>query len=70
MKFHLKLASDTETMQDWLKVQLEIFDFHSISKFVDRFTKYTPKLRDFSPQANYTTERPPLLGEVSANFCE
>jgi hypothetical protein len=27
-------------------------------------------LRDFSPQANYTTERPPLVGEVSANFCE
>jgi hypothetical protein len=26
------------------------------------------KLRGFSPQANYT-DRPPLIGEVSANFC-
>jgi hypothetical protein len=26
------------------------------------------KLRGFGPRANYTTERPPLVGEVSANF--
>jgi hypothetical protein len=26
-------------------------------------------LRGLSPQAIYTTERPPLVGEVSANFC-
>jgi hypothetical protein len=26
------------------------------------------KLRGFSPQANYTDEPPPLVGEVSANF--
>jgi hypothetical protein len=25
-------------------------------------------LRGLSPQANYTDERPPLVGEVSANF--
>jgi hypothetical protein len=25
--------------------------------------------RGLSPQANYMTERPPLVGEVSANFC-
>jgi hypothetical protein len=27
-------------------------------------------LRGFSPRANYTDERPPLVGEVSANFWE
>jgi hypothetical protein len=26
------------------------------------------KLRGFSPQAKYTTKRPPLVGDVSANF--
>jgi hypothetical protein len=30
--------------------------------------KKKSKLRVRSPQANYT-ERPPLAGEVSANFC-
>jgi hypothetical protein len=28
------------------------------------------KLRGLNLQANYTDERPPLVGEVSANFCE
>jgi hypothetical protein len=27
------------------------------------------KLRGLSPRANSTTERPPLVGEVSGNFC-
>jgi hypothetical protein len=31
------------------------------------FSKLKTKLRGLSPQANYT-ERPPLVGEVSANF--
>jgi hypothetical protein len=26
-------------------------------------------LRGLSPQANYASERPPLVGEVIANFC-
>jgi hypothetical protein len=29
----------------------------------------TKKPHSFSQQANYTTERPPLVGEISANFC-
>jgi hypothetical protein len=34
------------------------------------FTDIKPrkKLRGFSPQANKPTERPPLVGEVRANF--
>jgi hypothetical protein len=31
--------------------------------------KRNEELRGYSPQANYTTERPPLVDEVSANFC-
>jgi hypothetical protein len=27
------------------------------------------KLRGLSPRANYTTEQPPFVSEVSANFC-
>jgi hypothetical protein len=32
--------------------------------------KQTNKLHGLSPRANYTTEPPPLVGEVIANFCE
>jgi hypothetical protein len=31
--------------------------------------KTNNKLLGFSPQANDATERPPLVGEVRANFC-
>jgi hypothetical protein len=31
--------------------------------------KEKTKLCTHSPRANYTTERPPLVGEVIANFC-
>jgi hypothetical protein len=30
---------------------------------------YTFFLHGLSPRANYTTERPPLVGEVIANLC-
>jgi hypothetical protein len=33
------------------------------------YKKLKTKLRGFSPYANYIDERPPLVGEVSANFC-
>jgi hypothetical protein len=29
----------------------------------------TKKLRGLSPRANYTDRAPPIVGEVSANFC-
>jgi hypothetical protein len=37
----------------------------------DVYVDHAPrkKLRDLSPPANYTNERPPLEGEVCANFC-
>jgi hypothetical protein len=31
--------------------------------------KQTNKLHGLSPRANYPTERPPIVGEVIANFC-
>jgi hypothetical protein len=31
--------------------------------------KKNNKLRGLSPQGSYPTERPPIVGEVSANFC-
>jgi hypothetical protein len=39
---------------------------------LDVFTRKVKKtkLRDRSPQATIPTERPPLVGEVSANLCE
>jgi hypothetical protein len=38
------------------------------SSIPDEVTKLKTKLRGLSPQANYT-EWPPLVGEISANFC-
>jgi hypothetical protein len=35
--------------------------------YVSSLGKHIKKLRGFIPQAKYT-ERPPLIGEVSANF--
>jgi hypothetical protein len=32
--------------------------------------KQTNKLRGLSPRANYTDREPPVVGDVSANFCE
>jgi hypothetical protein len=40
-----------------------------IQKKTSNKLKKKTELRDFSQQANYTTERPPLAGEVTAYFC-
>jgi hypothetical protein len=34
-----------------------------------QLSKKKTKLHGLSPRANYTTERPPLVGEVIVNFC-
>jgi hypothetical protein len=63
------------------EVCIEIFDWkprarHDLAKIHSRIVqvihlKKLTKLRGLSPQTNYIpTERPPLVGEISANFNE
>jgi hypothetical protein len=56
------------------KAQLRLLNFTSTLYIYNEqersnYIKYKIKLRGLSPRANYRTERPPLVGEVRANFC-
>jgi hypothetical protein len=43
-------------------------DGHLATIYIYIYRSTYKKLRDFSPQANYTGEQPQPVGEVSANF--
>jgi hypothetical protein len=45
-----------------------VLSFSKITEFLIVNLKLKTKLHGLSPRANYTTERPPLVGEVIANF--
>jgi hypothetical protein len=54
--------------RDLREMQCEVDSNGSEEEYGKGPIKLTKKLHGLSPQANYT-ERPPLVGEVSANFC-
>jgi hypothetical protein len=50
-------------------LQKQCWNAGSHANHMQNYNISKTKFRGLSPQANYTTERPPLVGEVSANFC-
>jgi hypothetical protein len=69
----------TFRLQNWSDAALLFLLFNTVVPYDDSFmdyngfltTKHRFNLLTYSVDlvANYTTERPPLVGEVSANFC-